>query len=448
MEQITLPSTVKSIAKYAFFGCEKLTEIIIPPNVTKIEDHSFEGCISLNEISIPSSVKVIGDFAFKGCSLLEELIIPSSVKSIGNGFVSECFSLKNISIPSKIEYFGKLDFHCSLLKEFIIPSSVNKIDDFAFDKCSEIIKVEIPSSVSFIGKYAFRECKSLKKIIIPPLVTSIENNTFDGCYSLSEIIFPSSLKSIGSSSFNRCQSLVNIELPSTVEVIEYDAFKGCDLLEKITIKATRKDFLKKSSLPELKIIPEKITIKILLLGDSDIGKTQLVERYITNNFSEISHATIGPNIKSRNIYINGATVQADICDTPGLERFQSINVLAFRGMNGAIVVFDLSELNSFNHVKHYFSEIYENSKNKVATILLGNKCDLDHSVADKDIKLLEEELNTKYFEVSAKNGTNVDDAFQYICEEASKDILTEKNRIISILSYDYSGDEKKKCSIY
>ena len=197
IESYVIPSSVTSIGKGAFRGCNSLSEIVIPSSVTSIGDSAFSFCDSLSEIVIPSSVTSIGDRAFSGCRSLSELVIPSCVTSIGDRAFSRCSSLKYISIPKSViglngnpfaEWNGKL--------ECLSPNFVYE-DDVLFNKDkSRIISFRnqniesyvIPSSVTSIGKGAFSYCDSLSEIVIPSSVTSIGDSAFYNCK------FPDNLK--------------------------------------------------------------------------------------------------------------------------------------------------------------------------------------------------------------------------------------------------------------
>ena len=243
IESYVIPSSVTSIGKGAFRGCNSLSEIVIPSNVTSIGDRAFYGCNSLSEIVIPSSVTSIGKGAFRGCNSLSEIVIPSSVTSIGDSAFSFCDSLSEIVIPSSVTSIGDRAFSgCRSLSELVIPSCVTSIGDRAFSRCSSLKYISIPKSVIGLNGNPFAEwngkleCLSpnfvyeddilfnkdksriisfrnqnIESYVIPSSVTSIGKGAFRGCNSLSEIVIPSSVTSIGDSAFYNCKFPDNLK---------------------------------------------------------------------------------------------------------------------------------------------------------------------------------------------------------------------------------------------
>lgn len=118
MSQITIPSSVESIGDHAFHGCESLRQIHMKCFITKIEDYTFSHC-PIENIIIPSTVRSIGNYAFYRC-LLTKLSIPSSVKSIGDYAFGHCLKLKEIEIPTSVKSVGDYAFaNCYELKEYM-----------------------------------------------------------------------------------------------------------------------------------------------------------------------------------------------------------------------------------------------------------------------------------------------------------------------------------------
>ncbi|ELI6453895.1 leucine-rich repeat domain-containing protein [Flavobacterium psychrophilum] len=157
LTSVTIPNSVTTIGRSAFYNCTRLISISIPNSVTHIEDSTFSYCSGLISITIPNSVDGIGNAAFSYCTGLRSITIPNSMTSIGNGTFS----------------------HCSSLTSVIIPNSVTSIGYAAFSYCSRLASVIIPNSVTSIREYAFSDCTSLASInchIISPLV--INANTF------------------------------------------------------------------------------------------------------------------------------------------------------------------------------------------------------------------------------------------------------------------------------
>ena len=166
-------------------------------------------------------------------------------------------------------------------------------------------------------------------------------------------------------------------------------------------------------LPELKL-------KILLIGDSSVGKTCMILKYIDNNFPETHIATIGVEYKSKIIYTDKYKITLNIWDTSGQERFKSITKSFFINANGALFVYDISNIKSFENVKNWIkdSEIY----GKFDSIICGNKVDLDSQRAIKFDTLKEFGLKQKIpvIETSAKTGVNIEQAFKMLVDQILK----------------------------
>ena len=174
-------------------------------------------------------------------------------------------------------------------------------------------------------------------------------------------------------------------------------------------------------LPELKL-------KILLIGDTSVGKTCMILKYIDNNFPETHIATIGVEYKSKTIYTDKYKIILNIWDTSGQERFKSITKSFFINANGALFVYDITNFKSFENVKNWIkeSEMY----GKFDSIVCGNKVDLDSQRAIKFDTLKEFGIKQKIpvIETSAKTGDNIDKAFKMIVDQILKGRSDEEIR--------------------
>ncbi len=237
-QSTTIPNSVTSIGKSAFWFCTSLTSITLPNSVTSIGDGAFEDCSSLTSITIPNSVTSIENQAFAGCSSLTSITLPNSVTSIGSSAFWDCDSLISINIPNSVTSIGSGAFeYCSSLTSIVVESG-NTVYD-SRENCNAIIETAsntliagcqstiIPNSVTSIGDGAFQDCSSLTSITIPNSVTSIGNSAFRYCSSLTSITIPNSVTSIGDEAFEYCSSLTSITcLATTPPTCGTDCFDG------------------------------------------------------------------------------------------------------------------------------------------------------------------------------------------------------------------------------
>jgi len=153
--------------------------------------------------------------------------------------------------------------------------------------------------------------------------------------------------------------------------------------------------------------------KLLLIGDSGVGKSCLLLRFADNTYTDSYISTIGVDFKIRTLEIDGKTVKLQIWDTAGQERFRTITSSYYRGAHGIIVVYDVTDKVSFNNVKQWLGEIERYACQSVNKLLVGNKADLiEKKVVDfNEAKEFAESLSISFLETSAKSAQNVEEAF-------------------------------------
>jgi len=167
--------------------------------------------------------------------------------------------------------------------------------------------------------------------------------------------------------------------------------------------------------------------KLLLIGDSGVGKSCLLLRFADDTYTESYISTIGVDFKIRTIQLDGKTIKLQIWDTAGQERFRTITSSYYRGAHGIIVVYDVTEMESFNNVKQWLHEIDRYASEGVNKLLVGNKSDLvtKKQVETQTAKDLADSLSIPFLETSAKSATNVEQAFMTMASEIKNRMATQ-----------------------
>jgi small GTP-binding protein len=149
------------------------------------------------------------------------------------------------------------------------------------------------------------------------------------------------------------------------------------------------------------------------LGDSGVGKSCIILRYIENNFSTNLMNSIGVDFKLKNIELDNKKIKLQIWDTAGQERFRTITTSYYKGAHAILIVFDITDRESFEHVRNWMADIDKFAKEGVLRILVGNKCDLENSrqVRKEEGNEIANKYGIKYIETSAKETTNIEDLF-------------------------------------
>jgi small GTP-binding protein len=180
--------------------------------------------------------------------------------------------------------------------------------------------------------------------------------------------------------------------------------------------------------------------KLVLIGDSGVGKSCLLLRFADDTYTESHISTIGVDFKIRTIQLEGKTIKLQIWDTAGQERFRTITSSYYRGAHGIIVVYDTTDSETFEHVKTWLHEIDRYASENVNKLLVGNKSDLTskRQVDTEAAKEFAAQVNIPFLETSAKNATNVEDAFMTMAGEIKKRMATAPTA---------SGDDKKKIHV-
>lgn len=165
--------------------------------------------------------------------------------------------------------------------------------------------------------------------------------------------------------------------------------------------------------------------KVVLIGDSGVGKSNLLSRFTRNEFNLESKSTIGVEFATKSINVDGKVVKAQIWDTAGQERYRAITSAYYRGAVGALLVYDISKHITFENVERWLKELRDHAEPNIVVMLVGNKSDLRHrrTVPTEEAMAFAENNNLAFIETSALDSTGVEESF--------RQILTEIYRLMS-----------------
>ena len=258
IDQITIPSNVKSIGDCAFMG--GVTSIRINGAIQYMGAEVFSSGIEgscLEKIELSDGILDLGNLTFKGCNNLQSITLPPSIMSMGdNPFAfsgvrhienkSENYEIKNNCLYKKwssklISYFGtEHDFTIDdnfkeignyafagnkYIEGIALPDRTRTIGDYSFYRCENLQYIDLPNALISIGRSAFQSCFKLDDIELPQSIHEVKDFTFNACSSLSSILLPEFLLKIGKSAFWQCLSLTHITLPKFLNSIVENAFE-------------------------------------------------------------------------------------------------------------------------------------------------------------------------------------------------------------------------------
>lgn len=265
-----IPDNVRSIAKYAFYGCDKLSVLRIPETVSSIDDMAFvksapifrvsessvvyssdeQGCLYdkfktkilsvpnvLSSVTIPSSVCTIGDYACYANTNLTGLVIPSSVTAIGDYAFWGCTSLLSVVLREGLLRIGEDAFYgCKMLSELLLPDGLVEVGDYSFTGCKKLALVRFPSSIEKIGAYAFGNTAIEKLNIATAGNLEIGTLAFEDCSIEKLNIETSGNLEVGTWAFMNCSRLNNVDVKAKTISIGW-TFDYCVNLQMVTLAA-------------------------------------------------------------------------------------------------------------------------------------------------------------------------------------------------------------------
>ena len=189
-------------------------------------------------------------------------------------------------------------------------------------------------------------------------------------------------------------------------------------------------------------------LKIVLIGDSGVGKTNLLSRFARDQFNPDSKSTIGVEFATKTLEIEGKTVKAQIWDTAGQERYRAITSAYYRGAIGALLLYDITASLTFNSLSRWLQELRENADSNIVVMLVGNKCDLQElrAVSKEEGTGFAQSENLLFIETSARDATNVQESFTTLITEIVHN-LTKQNLAAGDASATQSEKPKQGVSI-
>jgi len=197
--------------------------------------------------------------------------------------------------------------------------------------------------------------------------------------------------------------------------------------------------------------------KVVVIGESGVGKSNLILRFAQNTFNPDSKTTIGVDFATKTINVDGKVVKAAVWDTAGQEIYRAIVSAYYRGAVGALLVYDITRKDSYAYLDRWLKELRDYADPNAAVVLVGNKSDLQHlrSVSTDEAKKYAEDHGISFFETSALTASNVEAAFTDlltgIYHKASSPMLATDSQMIkpsegSKIPLDRRGDKKPGCN--
>ena len=169
--------------------------------------------------------------------------------------------------------------------------------------------------------------------------------------------------------------------------------------------------------------------KMILIGDSGVGKTNILNRYINNTFSETTKSTVGVELGTKVEEYNNTKIKVQIWDTAGQERQKSITKTYYKGAKGAFIVYDITKKDSFKNIDKWIQDLREFGEDDAAILIVGNKSDLEESreVTTDEVKKKAEVYKMAYCETSALKSKNINYAFQTLIKLVAEKMENKKN---------------------
>lgn len=270
-ENVIVPDGVTGIGKNAFYCCSRVFSVSVPGSVKIIAKEAFAGCENLANIELSEGLEQINEQAFNNCKKLCEIISPNTLSRIGRGAFAYCSNLKSVQLSDQLTRIEDMTFiNCKKLTTVKIPKSVKTIGRAAFagtglktitvdEKNVKFMELDgnlydidgrvliayansnkrknfiIPDGVEEIASCAFWECAKLESVILPDSIRVIRDRAFVRCKNLKGVIIPKDLRCIEEYAFAECKNLDNLTISNAETVIVPEAFRGCSNLINLSI---------------------------------------------------------------------------------------------------------------------------------------------------------------------------------------------------------------------
>lgn len=168
--------------------------------------------------------------------------------------------------------------------------------------------------------------------------------------------------------------------------------------------------------------------KVVLIGESGVGKSNLLSRFTKNEFNNDSRTTIGVEFSTRTVHLDNFIIKAQIWDTAGLERYRAITSAYYRGAVGALLVYDITKPSTYESAERWLKELYDHADPHIVVMLVGNKTDLENcrTVPTEIAKDFAEKRCLKFMETSALDSTNVEAAFHEVLTEIHRKVASRE----------------------
>ena len=190
-----------------------------------------------------------------------------------------------------------------------------------------------------------------------------------------------------------------------------------------------------------------LILKLLIVGDSSVGKTNFIMRFINNEFNNNYMTTSGIDLKTKDIEVKNKKIRIQIWDTAGQVKYKAITRNLFLKVLGVLIIYDITNEKSYNNLKSWVKLIREECGSHMQIIIVGNKCDLDseRKINQDEVMNYAEEEKIEYIETSCKTGENVHKVVKTICEKILENNDLSTDMSFTLNSSSFMAPKKKKC---